>query len=67
MSLRFDVITLFPDLVESFANESLIGRARRNDLLDVRVYQEPDLSGVYRVDPDGERVGPAPAVAGPRG
>ena len=24
-----------------------------NDLLDVRVYQEPDLSGVYRVDPDG--------------
>ena len=24
-----------------------------NDLLEVRVYQEPDLSGVYRVDPDG--------------
>ena len=24
-----------------------------NDLLEVRVYGEPDLSGVYRVDPDG--------------
>lgn len=24
-----------------------------NDLLEVRVYQEVDLSGVYRVDPDG--------------
>jgi protein involved in polysaccharide export with SLBB domain len=24
-----------------------------NDLLEVRVYQESDLSGVYRVDPDG--------------
>ncbi len=24
-----------------------------NDLLEVRVYQEPDLSGVYRVAPDG--------------
>jgi len=24
-----------------------------NDLLEVRVYQEPDLSGVYRVGPDG--------------
>lgn len=24
-----------------------------NDLLEVRVYQETDLSGVYRVDPDG--------------
>lgn len=24
-----------------------------NDMLEVRVYQEPDLSGVYRVAPDG--------------
>lgn len=24
-----------------------------NDLLEVRVYQEADLSGIYRVDPDG--------------
>lgn len=25
-----------------------------NDLLEVRVYQEPDLTGVYRVDPQGQ-------------
>jgi tRNA (guanine37-N1)-methyltransferase len=36
--MRIDVITIFPDLVESFGNESLIGRARRNGRLDLRVH-----------------------------
>lgn len=36
--MRIDVITIFPDLVESFASASLLGRARRTGLLDVRVH-----------------------------
>lgn len=36
--MRIDVITIFPDLVESFASASLLGRARRSGLLDVRVH-----------------------------
>jgi tRNA (guanine37-N1)-methyltransferase len=36
--VRIDVITIFPDLVESFASASLLGRARRAGLLDVRVH-----------------------------
>ncbi|MDY7101635.1 MAG: tRNA (guanosine(37)-N1)-methyltransferase TrmD [Actinomycetota bacterium] len=36
--MRIDVITIFPDMVESFASTSLIGKARRNGLLDVRVH-----------------------------
>jgi len=36
--VRIDVITIFPDLVESFASASLLGRARRSGLLDVRVH-----------------------------
>jgi tRNA (guanine37-N1)-methyltransferase len=36
--MRIDVITIFPTLVESFASESLIGRARRRGVLDVRVH-----------------------------
>jgi tRNA (guanine37-N1)-methyltransferase len=35
---RIDVITIFPELVETFANASLLGRARRDGHLDVRVH-----------------------------
>lgn len=43
---------LKPDLLLTDAGVSSNTLAA-NDLLEVRVYQEPDLSGVYRVDPDG--------------
>jgi tRNA (guanine37-N1)-methyltransferase len=36
--MRIDVLTIFPDLVERFASESLLGRARRSELLDLRVH-----------------------------
>jgi tRNA (guanine37-N1)-methyltransferase len=36
--VRIDVITIFPDLVESHASYSVVGRARRNGLLDLRVH-----------------------------
>ncbi len=36
--MRIDVITIFPDLVEGFASASLLGKARRAGLLDVRVH-----------------------------
>ncbi len=38
MSLRVDVFTIFPDLVEGFARASLLGRGREAGLLDVRVH-----------------------------
>lgn len=38
MSLRVDVFTIFPDLVEGFARTSLLGRGRKAGLLDVRVH-----------------------------
>jgi len=34
--LRIDVFTIFPHLVDGFASESLLGRAREKGLLDVR-------------------------------
>lgn len=37
-ALRIDVFTIFPDLVEGFAGASLLGRARAEGLLDVRVH-----------------------------
>jgi tRNA (guanine37-N1)-methyltransferase len=36
--MRIDVFTLFPELVEGFAGASLLGKARQNGLLDVRVH-----------------------------
>lgn len=35
---RIDILTLFPDLVEPFLEGSLLGAARREGLLDVRVH-----------------------------
>jgi len=37
-SLRIDVFTIFPELVEGFWAGSLIGRGRRRGLLDLRVH-----------------------------
>ena len=36
MALRIDVFTIFPDLVEGFASQSLLGKARERELLDIR-------------------------------
>jgi tRNA (guanine37-N1)-methyltransferase len=36
--VRIDVITIFPALVDGFADASLIGKARRRGVLDVRVH-----------------------------
>jgi len=36
--VRIDVFTIFPDMVEQFSAQSLLGRARRAGLLEVRVH-----------------------------
>lgn len=36
--MRIDVLTIFPDLVDAFASVSLLGRARRSGLIDLRVH-----------------------------
>lgn len=36
--MRIDVFTIFPDMVDGFAQQSLLGRARTRGLLDIRVH-----------------------------
>src|SRR5687767_8602161 len=36
--LRIDVFTIFPDMVDGFVSQSLLGRARQRGLLEVRVH-----------------------------
>ncbi|MBE6563419.1 MAG: tRNA (guanosine(37)-N1)-methyltransferase TrmD [Ruminococcaceae bacterium] len=42
--MRVDIMTLFPDLVETVLSESIIGRARSAGLIDIRTYNIRDYS-----------------------
>lgn len=42
--MRFDIMTLFPELVDGVLSESIIGRARKNNYIDVRLYNIRDYS-----------------------
>lgn len=47
--LRCDVLTIFPELIYSFLNESILKRAQERKLLDVKVYNIRDFaSGRHR-------------------
>lgn len=43
--MRFDIMTLFPEMLENIFNESIIGRARRKKLVDIRCHNIRDFAG----------------------
>ena len=67
--MRIDVFTIFPGLVDAFATEGLLGKARERAVVDLRVHDprdhtlqglpEPGRRGLGRVTPGGRR-GPRP-------
>ena len=64
--MRIDVFTIFPDLVERFAAESLLGKAQERDLLDIRVHDPRDhTSDVHRTVDDAPFGGGAGMVLKP--
>ncbi|MGB5756054.1 MAG: tRNA (guanosine(37)-N1)-methyltransferase TrmD [Acidimicrobiales bacterium] len=42
--MRIDVLTILPEVVEGFASASLLGKARRSGLLDIRVHDIRDAA-----------------------
>jgi len=42
--MRVDILTLFPEFVDSILSESIIGRARNKGILDIRTWQIRDYS-----------------------
>lgn len=42
--MRFDILTLFPDMVNTVLGESIIGRAQKADIITVRTHQIRDFS-----------------------
>jgi len=43
-SVRIDVLTILPDVIEGFASASLIGKARRDGTLDIRIHDIRDAA-----------------------
>ena len=42
--MRFDIMTLFPDLCDYVLSESVIGRARKSGKIDIRLHNIRDYS-----------------------
>ena len=42
--MKFDIMTLFPDLVTTVLSESIIGRAQKNGLIEVTAHNIRDFS-----------------------
>ena len=42
--IQIDIMTLFPEMCESFLSESIIGRARKNGYLDIKCHQIRDFA-----------------------
>ena len=43
-AIRFDILTLFPEMVDSVLSESIVGRARTAGILDIRCHNIRDYS-----------------------
>ncbi len=43
--MNFHVVTLFPEVIESYAQASILGRAQKEKLLKVKTYQLRDTAG----------------------
>ena len=64
--MRIDVFTIFPTMVEGFAREALLGRARERGTLDVRVHDLRDqTTDVHRTVDDSPYGGGAGMVLMP--
>ena len=42
--MKFKVITLFPEIFEGFLNSTILGRARRDGIIDVELVQLRDFA-----------------------
>jgi tRNA (guanine37-N1)-methyltransferase len=43
--MNFHVITLFPEVIEKYANASILGRAQKEKIISIKTYQMRDFAG----------------------
>lgn len=64
--MRIDVLTLYPEVIDSFTTVSLIGRARQSNLLDIRAHNLRDAAtDIHRTVDDSPFGGGAGMVMKP--
>ncbi len=42
--MKFDIITIFPDIFNSYLNESILKRAQKNKLIDIKIHNLRDFT-----------------------
>lgn len=60
--MRFDIITIFPKIFDSYLNESLVLRARKSRLLNVQVHNLRDFSRERHQKVDDRPFGGGPGM-----
>jgi tRNA (guanine37-N1)-methyltransferase len=61
-NMKFYTISLFPNTIESYVNESILGRAIKNKLIEVKNYQLRDFSKDKHRRTDGIPYGGGPGM-----
>ena len=46
MGLRFDVLTLFPEMIESYCSLALLGRGVKNGIIEVHTTNPRDFTQI---------------------
>jgi len=42
--MKFDIITIFPNILDSYINESILGRAQKNGLIEIKLHDLRDYT-----------------------
>jgi tRNA (guanine37-N1)-methyltransferase len=62
MFMRFDILTIFPDLIYQYGNDSILGRGQRNDLIDIKAHNFRDFSASKHHTVDDKPFGGGPGM-----
>ena len=62
ITMRFDIITIFPEIFDSYFNESIIKRARAKKLIDIRIHNLRDFSRDKHKKVDDKPYGGGPGM-----
>ena len=58
----FDVITIFPDMIDSYAKESILGRAQTNKLIEIKAHNLRDYTSDKHSKVDDTPYGGGPGM-----
>lgn len=60
--MRFDIITIFPEIFDSYFNESIIKRARQKKLIEIKIHNLRDFSSDKHKKVDDKPFGGGPGM-----